>query len=159
MPYRSDVRLAGRHPFEIFTLYLAFLTGLPTVVDLAPRPGSIDAELPLAVAIGWSFVLTLGALVALIGIYWKGRVTGLIMEQLGIGFVGVAAAIYVVCVLYAAKGDAAFAAGVIGGFALSCGWRYRQIQKTLNIARMEQQANQAVRALNDEATRRGRKTQ
>lgn len=153
MPYRADARLAGRHPFEVFTLYLAFLTGLPTVLDLAPRPGSVDAELPLAVAVGWSFVLTLGAMLALMGIYWKDRITGLIMEQLGIGFVGVAAAIYVGTALYAIGWAAAIPGAVLGGFALSCGWRYRQIQRTLNIAKIEQQANQAVRRLEAKAKR------
>lgn len=138
MPYRSDPMQAGRHPFELFTLLLALLTGLPTVLGAIPRPGTIEDALPNLVPLVWSWVLFLGALCALVGIYWWDRATGLILEQLGLAFVGLASIVYAGCLVWETtdavdlRQDALIAAAIVFGFGASCVRRYFQIQQTLD---------------------------
>lgn len=143
-PYRTDPRMSGRHPFEIYTLFLAILTGFPTVLGIAPRPGSVNEALTPLIAAGWSWILVLGAFMALVGIYWHERATGLILEQLGLALTGVASIIYAACVLAVVGGGGFITVGLVGGFGVSCLRRYRDIQKDID----------AVQA---EETRRGRK--
>jgi len=131
-PYRVDARLSGRHPFEIFVLYLAFLTALPTMLGIAPAPGSVREALPTWVTIGWAAALCLGSGVALFGVYWKERATGLICEQLGLAMVGVASLVYCFCVLYVIGPDSMIAVAIVGGFGISCLRRYWQIQHILD---------------------------
>lgn len=132
MPYRVDDRMAGRHPFELFTLYLAVLVALPTVLGLIPEPGSIRALMLAWMSWGWSAILLVGSAVAIAGVYWKERVTGLILEQLGLAGVGVGAAAYAVAVVYVVGTDGLFAAAFCVGFAVACVRRYFHIQQTLD---------------------------
>ena len=140
MPYRSDPMQAGRHPFELFTLFLALLTGLPTVLGAIPRPGTIEEALPDVIPVIWSWVLFLGAACALIGIYWRDRATGLIFEQLGLAFVGLASIVYSASIAWETTGgghvslrqDALIGAAIMLGFGTSCVCRYFQIQQTLD---------------------------
>jgi hypothetical protein len=131
-PYRVDARMSGRHPFELYILYLAFLTGLPVLIGLAPRPGSINAVMPAWMAFGWSAGLVGGALVTLLGVYWKERATGLIAEQLGLALVGVMSLAYSICVLYVAGMNSAIPAAIIAGFGISCIRRYFQLQEVID---------------------------
>jgi len=132
MPYRSDPLQAGRHPFELFTLYLALLTGLPTVLGVIPPPGTVQEALPDIVQTAWAWVLFLGALTAIAGVYWKDRATGLIAEQLGLAFAGVASLAYTGCALWVAGIEAAVPAALVAGFGVSCIRRYFDIQQTLD---------------------------
>lgn len=134
MPYRVDATMAGRHPFELFTLYLALLTSLPTVLGIFPEPGTIRALLPVVVVAAWSWVLFLGSAITLVGIYWRERGLGLILEQLGLAGVGLASAIYAGALLWVAGEPAIITGAIIGGFAVSCFRRYFQIQETVNSA-------------------------
>lgn len=131
-PYRVDARLSGRHPFEIYILYLALLTALPTLLGVTPRPGSINYLMPGWMAVGWSAFLAGGAALTLLGIYWRERATGLIMEQLGLALVGVMSVAYAVCVLYVTGLDSGVGAAIVGGFGVSCLRRYWQIQQVLD---------------------------
>ena len=132
MPYRVDARLSGRHPFEIFTLYFSVLVALPTVLQISPRPGSIDAALPSWVAFCWSLALLLGSATALAGIYYKKRDGGLIAEQLGLGMVGVANLLYAGVALAEVGVTTLIPAGIIAGYGVSCLIRYRDIQKIID---------------------------
>lgn len=134
MPYRVDARMAGRHPFELFTLYLAFLVALPTVLGVLAEPGSIREIMPAWMSWGWSAILLVGSATAIAGIYWRERVTGLILEQLGLAGTGLGAFAYTIAVLYVAGDDGAFAAAFCLGFAVACTRRYFQIQQTLDAA-------------------------
>lgn len=133
MPYRVDDRLAGRHPFELFTLYLAFLVALPTVLQIIPEPGSIRALMPAWLSWGWSATLLAGSVTAIAGIYWRNRITGLILEQLGLAGTGVGAAAYAVAVVYIAGTDGLIAGAFCIGFSVACVRRYFHIQQTLDV--------------------------
>jgi hypothetical protein len=131
-PYRVDARMSGRHPFEIYVLILCFLTALPILFGAPAVPGSIRDSLPPPVAFGWGLALLAGAALALFGIYFGERATGLICEQLGLALVAVACLIYAGCIIAYQGWDGMIAVGIVGGFGASCGRRYFQIQKVLD---------------------------
>jgi hypothetical protein len=132
MPYRTDPRMAGRHPFEIFSLILGLLTGLPRVLGVAPAPNSITAALPPFIVTTWSAVLVAGCAIAIFGIWWHERALGLILEQLGLAMVGVACVVYSGVALASVGISASIPAGIIFAFGASCLVRWRQIQRTID---------------------------
>jgi hypothetical protein len=132
MPYRTDASMAGRHPFEIFTLILGFITGLPRLLGVTPAPNSITAVLPPVLVLAWSFVLVAGCGVALAGIWWKDRAIGLVLEQLGLAFVGVACIVYSGVAIIALGPNASIPVGIVAAFGVSCLVRWRQIQRTID---------------------------
>lgn len=132
-PYRVDARLSGRHPFEIYVLVLCLLVSLPILLGRPATPGSVAALLPEPYAFFWSVVLAVGSAASLVGIYFKDRAKGLIIEQLGLAFVGVACVIYSGAILLSIGPlDGSVAAAIVGGFGFSCVRRYFQIQKVIN---------------------------
>jgi hypothetical protein len=128
-----DARFSGRHPFELFTLFLCVITALPTVLRLTPEPSSINQALPPWLAIAWSITLLLGSMAALFGVYWRRRATGLVMEQLGLAVTGAAALIYAGCILVVGSGGLV-PAGIIGGFGCACLWRWKDLQRIIDEA-------------------------
>jgi hypothetical protein len=132
MPYRTDASMAGRHPFEIFTLILGFITGLPRLLGVTPAPNSITAVLPPVLVLAWSFVLVAGCGVALTGVWWRNRAIGLILEQLGLAFVGVACLVYSGVAIIALGPNASIPVGIVAAFGVSCLVRWRQIQRTID---------------------------
>lgn len=137
-PYRSDARLSGRHPFETFMLALAAFASIPALFGAAPDPGSIEAALPPIGGFLWSLILTVGSIVALAGTYWKDRATGLILEQLGLAFVGVAAFIYTGVALSVVGLSAAIPAAIIAGFGAACLKRWRDLQSVIDAVHEEE---------------------
>jgi hypothetical protein len=132
MPYRTDASMAGRHPFEIFTLILGFITGLPRLLGVTPAPNSITAVLPPVLVLAWSFVLVAGCGVALTGVWWRNRAIGLVLEQLGLAFVGVACIVYSGVAIIALGPNASIPVGIVAAFGVSCLVRWRQIQRTID---------------------------
>lgn len=126
--------MSGRHPFELYLLYLTLLVSVPIVLGAAPRPGSVADLLPDLMAWGWSLILAVGSAVALLGIFWRERVTGLIAEQVGLVLVGVATLAYTVMVFHAVGDDGLVQIAIVGGYGASCIRRYFQIQQILDVA-------------------------
>lgn len=137
-PYRTDPKMSGRHPFEIYMLLLVVITSLPVFFGAAPEPGSIEAELPTWAVFGWQTILAVGSVTSLVGIFWRNRATGLILEQLGLAFVGVASVIYAASVWAAAGIPAGIPGGIILGFGMACLIRWRDIQKTIDAVAAEE---------------------
>lgn len=137
-PYRTDPQMAGRHPFEIFMLLLAAVTSIPSLLGAAPEPGSIEEALPGWASFSWQVALVIGSVMALVGIWWRERATGLILEQLGLALVGVAGVIYAFSVWSVVGVAAAIPGGIILGFGIACIVRWRQIQRTINAVHAEE---------------------
>jgi CHASE2 domain-containing sensor protein len=128
-----DARFSGRHPFELFTLFLCVITALPTVLRLTPAPSSINMALPHWLVIAWSITLLVGSVAALLGVYWRDRRTGLITEQFGLAVTGAAALIYAGCIIAVGTGGV-IPAGIVGGFGLACLWRWKDLQRIIDEA-------------------------
>lgn len=131
-PWRQPT-LSGRHPFEVFLLTMCAVSGVPLAFG-APRPGSINSQLPEALAVGWGITLALGSVTALAGIWWRNRVSGIILEQIGLVAVGWAAIIYGAAAVIFAGWSAALPASLVLGFGVACLVRWRQLQKILDMA-------------------------
>lgn len=133
-PYRVDARMAGRHPFEIYGLFLALITSMPILLGIAPKPGTIREAMPGWLGVIWAASLAIGSLLALVGIYWRNRATGLLLEQVGLAAAGAACVVYGGVVLYVAGQDALISAALVGGFGAACLRRYFQIQEVVDDA-------------------------
>jgi len=130
---RTDLFSHSRHPFEVFILALCEASTLPTIAGVVPPPGTIMAFVPHVVAAAWAWVVFIGAGVALLSVFFKNRGTGLIMEQLGLAFTGLACIFYGLAVGYFTyPRGGLISAGIICGFGISCLVRCWQIQKYLD---------------------------
>jgi hypothetical protein len=76
---------------------------------------------------------------ALVGVYWKNRAKGLILEQLGLVLVGVMSLGWVACAIYYQGWGAGLPGAIVGGFGLSCLRRYFQLQQIINAVEREEQ--------------------
>ena len=86
---------------------------------------------PLASHI-WAWILVIGALITLIGIAMKNRANGLILEQLGLAFVGIMAFFYSALVVIQVGSPGWISASIIFAFAGACLTRWKQIQDYLH---------------------------
>lgn len=135
MPTLVDPLEASRHPFETYLLLLAAVSGLPLLFG-RPNSASIAATLPPPLVAGWGAMLVLGSLLALVGLYWRGRKsTGLVLERTGLVGVGGASIVYAGSVLLVAPGfTGAFAACITAGFGVACLIQARRIAARLRSA-------------------------
>ena len=130
-------RLSDRHPFEIYLLTWAFLVSLPGALGFDALPSSVGAQMPHLAARLWAVSLTVGALVALVGLAWRRppfplvSVTGLLLERIGLFIVGYAAAFYSVAVLFYVGAQGLVPAGIVLGFGLACAAQALKIGRIL----------------------------
>lgn len=135
LPKKAAVDLpSSRHPFELFTLALCAFVGIPLLIGEA-RPGSINEALPPWAGDLWGAMLVFGAVTALIGIFWRSRVTGIVLEQVGLAAVGGGALFYAVVVISTIGMTGAYSVIFVVGFGASCVWRYFQLARYLNTLR------------------------
>ena len=130
----NDARPSSPHPFELFTLGLCVLAGLPLLFGDA-RPGSIAELLTDVQGDLWGGMLVFGAFTCLTGIFWPNRITGIVLEQVGLVAVGLASLFYAVVVLVSVGLTGAYATLYVVGFGLSCLWRYFQLLNYLRTLR------------------------
>lgn len=125
---------ASRHPFETYLLSLAAVSGIPLLFG-EPNSASIEATLPPLLVNGWGAMLMLGSLLALTGLYWRGRsITGLVLERAGLVGVGGASLVYGAATMIAAGGwSGLFATCVVGGFGLACFAQARRISVRITL--------------------------
>jgi hypothetical protein len=118
-PELVDPLEASRHPFEVYMLVLAAISGAPLLFG-KPNSGSIEETLPPLLVTAWGGMLVVGSLLALLGLYWRGRSsTALLMERAGLVGVGGAAVVYAAA-LTTAGWRGAFAGCLTAGFGLAC---------------------------------------
>lgn len=129
IPY-TDPLTAGRHPFQIYLLALASLSGGLQLIGASP-PDSLDRELPEWQVLAWSWMLFGGAFGALIGSFWprEDYANGLTVERMGLMATGVSGCIYGTLLIYNVGMTGAIAGGITIGFGLSCIIRARHIGK------------------------------
>lgn len=124
-----EVPPSPRHTSHVFLLGLCVFSSLPTLFGRAKAPGSIEATLPFTYVVVWAIILTSGAIVSLVGVYWRHRLTGLLIEQFGMLFVSVATLYYTGILVSITRLDGLQNSAIIFGFGVACAIRYRQIQR------------------------------
>lgn len=110
----------------MFLLALCLFSGALQLIPRA-RSDSISNLLPFWLTASWGLLLVVGATVTLAGVFWRNRVTGLLVEGAGRTMFAPAALIYAGAVIVAAGWGGLLAAGPFVGFAVSSLWRIRQI--------------------------------
>ena len=129
-PTHTDNLEASRHPFETYLLTLAAVSGLPLLFG-KPNSGSIEESLPPFMVGVWGAMLVFGSVLALVGLYWRGRVvTGLLMERSGLVGVGGSSLIYAV-VLIPNGLQGVYAGCITGAFGLACFRQAHRISQRL----------------------------
>lgn len=120
---------AGRHPFQVYMMFLCLVTSLPAIIVGEVGSGAIQEALPAPLVFGWYVMLIVGSASALLGAFWTGhRVEdGLTIERIGLGFVGVTAIIFSVLVLANTGLLGTISAAIIGGFGAACLRRTRDL--------------------------------
>lgn len=126
IPYTDPLR-AGRHPFQTFMLGLCVISGVPLFAG-HETAGSIEATLPDWLAVAWGVALFGGALIAMLGTYWRGEVdTALMLERMGLDLTGIAAVCYTSAIVIVAGVPGLVAAAIVLGFATACLRRARDV--------------------------------
>lgn len=145
-----EVPPSPRHTSHVFLLALCVFSSLPTLFGQAKAPGSIEATLPFPLVVAWAMLLTAGAIVSLTGVYWRHRLTGLLIEQMGMLFVSVATLYYTGILVSITKIDGLQNSAIVFGFGVACAIRYRQIQKYFNGVKKVRQAAAEAEALGED---------
>ncbi|MBM4617965.1 hypothetical protein GS534_24215 [Rhodococcus hoagii] len=124
-------------PLETMFLIVLGLSGFLQIATGA-RPGSVDTLMPNAFRVLWLIMLTLGCVVALVGVFYpKDKPTGLLIESVGLAGVGVAVIIYGLAQLVAtiAVYDNPGSAILTGPMTLTLGiafwWKHRRLQQVI----------------------------
>lgn len=134
-------RLNDRHPFEVYLLGLALLTNAPAAFGFVEPPASVRAQMPEGAAQLWSLGLTLGCLVAVVGLAWPRpprpllTTTGLLLERVGLIVVAWSTVFYAVAVMCTAGWAGLAAAGIVLAFGLASAAQARKIRRTLRDSR------------------------
>ena len=114
----------SRSPLQTFLLLLSAVAGLSILLNLS-RNG-ITRQMGEPYASLWGAALFLGATIAIIGTYWKNRITGMLIERAGIFLLGGAALIWALLVLFYVGWDTAASSSAITGlFSVMC---FRQVR-------------------------------
>ena len=123
---------ASRHPLVSFLLGLCVMNGFVQIA-FGARPGSIQDQLDPAMQVVWSLFLLCGALLALIGIWWRGDnlKVALEIESLGMTSLAVAGVVYAIAIILIAPVTGATTWGVVLTFALVCVARRQKIESVL----------------------------
>ena len=116
----------ARHPDTVFLFGLCLLASVSQLLS-GTDPGSVEALVPPALALGWNVLLLAGTLTTLTGVFWRTRLTGVMLEAVGRVMFAPAALAYAIAVVAVAGWTGLLAALTFAGFAASSGWRIRQI--------------------------------
>lgn len=124
----------ARHPDTVFLLALCLFSGILQLLGGA-RSNSIATLLPFWLTASWAALLVIGAATTLAGVFWRYRITGLLLELAGRVCFAPAALIYGGAVIVVAGPSGILAAGPFVGFAASSLWRVRQIHAAIGEVR------------------------
>jgi len=133
-------RLSDRHPYEIYLLVWVLVATLPAALGLTEVPGTIAHMLDPWAARVWAVGLTMGALIALIGLGWrrppfpKLSVTGLVLEQVGLVTLGATTLFYTFAAAINVGTGALPVLGVVLGVGTASFAQAAKIQRVLNLA-------------------------
>lgn len=108
------------YPFERSMLIVLAMAGIAAMIG-GPRPESLQALLPHWLFLTWSGFVTFGCLIALVGLFWRGRfLTSIGIESTGLWLLSGGCAAYAVGVLAYGGLTGFFAAALSVAIAWGC---------------------------------------
>jgi len=142
----NDKPPGGLHPYVVWLPFALALIGLPLVFGGA-QPGTIASLLnPLLVKF-WGGFFLFGGPMTVIGLFWRNRATGMIIEQVGSVAVAAGALLYAgALVTVIPIQSSVVVVGVFGSLGGACVVRWFQLRKLLNDAMREAMWLQETRA-------------
>ena len=84
---------------------------------LAPTSGTLERALPDALVYGWYGLLASGSAIALVGVFWREPLAGLLIERSGLSALSASCLVYTFALIWVGGGNAVAAAGFVLGFA------------------------------------------
>lgn len=123
----------SRHPFQVWVMFACALGGLGNLIT----PGSDAArELlhPVFVEI-WAVTLLFGGLTALISLFWRDRVMGMLIERLALTAIGISCPTYALILGMAAGLSAVVGATLTASVGIAALWRVFHINRELRMLR------------------------
>lgn len=116
-------------PDTVFLMFLSATSGALSLTGLSASD-AVQSIVPFWVGVAWGALLTLGAIIALIGIFWRDPVTGLEIEAAGRWMLGPASVAYTVALVAYADGIF-FPALFVLAFGIACMVRLVDISRML----------------------------
>ena len=104
-------------PFELFLAVLCVVSGVPTLLGVIPRPGTLSAQLAPWLVFCWSFLLVAGGLAVIWGIVRRNES----VERLGVSVLFPTALAYAVAIFATLGATGLIAACIVAAFGLACG--------------------------------------
>lgn len=138
MPLTSE-RLRSRHPFELFMLAASVFYSTAGLLQRQARPGSLREQVGETGTYIWLGFVLIGAVAALVGIFWKDRATGLTAEQQGLLAAGSATCFYAAVAIYVNGPSALASTAILVGFGAACLTRSWQLHRKLTGVRKGRQ--------------------
>lgn len=122
----------SRHPFQFWALLACVLSGFAHVAGFADHDSAIFL-LPTWAVYVWSMSLMAGGLLALVAGWWRDRVTGLLLERVGLAAIAGVTPVYAT-VLFTAFGMTAIVPGTLSyAISIAAVWRVIHIHRELVI--------------------------
>lgn len=120
-----------RSPNHSFLIGLVGLTGL--LISLGVSDNRVIIAMGEPYATIWGIFLTLGAIITLVGTYWRGEViTGFLVERSGLILLSSGCFLWAILILFRIHLDGLFSAVLTFGFASTCYMQMRWINKNLD---------------------------
>lgn len=121
----------SRSPLQIFLLSLVLVTGLLIAFGISRNAVTKDMGEPWATA--WGIFLSIGAVVSLIGAFWKNKITGMLIERSGILLLGLTSVIWPVATVAVTGLNGLYSSTITMIFAGSCFFQVKYINEHINL--------------------------
>ena len=131
-PTLDDPLYSQKNPHQTFLLLFSLVASLPVLLAGESISRALDNAVNPVLVTAWAAALCVGSTIALIGEFWRGHTwTSLVLERVGLAFVGVAGLFYSIVLAVTMGKSAGYVIGVTGAYSLSCLWRVGQITRRL----------------------------
>lgn len=122
----------SRHPFQFWSLAACIAGGLG---NLHGSSGLLSSLLPRYAVVTWAVIMVLAGVIALVGAWWRDRVTGLLMERVALTAIASACLVYGGSVLYLFGDGVALAGSIALGVSIAASWRVIHVNRELKALR------------------------
>jgi len=124
-------------------LFSAVLVGASRVLA-EPTSGSLERALPPYLVTAWYILLTFGSVVALVGVFWRDGITGLLIERAGLFSLSAACLVYGLSISMTGGFRGLAAATFVFGFSAAALTRAIDVGRIIRFVRALALVEQAV---------------
>lgn len=122
----------SRHPFQFWVLLACALNGAVVAFHVGP-PRTLEDLLPTYAVTTWGWMLMLCGLIGLAAIWWRDRITGLLMERIALGGIAGITAVYSTAIVLVAGAPGYVSATFLFSISLAGVWRIVHINRELKV--------------------------